>query len=67
MREIIHVGHPRLAAYNGTMNATTPKKPAAKQPQKPSTPAAKPAPASQLRAQARRMMGKHYRAKYGVR
>jgi len=49
------------------MNATVRKKPAAKQPRPPSAPSAKPAPASQLRAQARRMMGKHYRAKYGVR
>lgn len=67
MPEIIHVGRERLAAYNESMNASQPKKPAARQPRKPSAPAPKPTPVSQLRAQTRRVLSKHYRAKYGVR
>jgi hypothetical protein len=49
------------------MNTSAPKKPAIKQARKPSAPAPKPAPASQLRAQTRRVLSKHYRSKYGVR
>jgi hypothetical protein len=50
------------------MTGSVPKKPPAKRALPAgSAPRAKPAPASQLRAQTRRVLSKHYRAKYGVR
>jgi hypothetical protein len=60
------------AAYNRPMSAAARKKPvAASRPQvarpQPQAQRGKPARASQLRAQTRRLLGKHYRAKYGVR
>jgi hypothetical protein len=51
------------------MSASIPKKPAVKRPISGSgiMPRAKPAHASQLSAQTRRVLNKHYRAKYGVK
>lgn len=52
----------------GRMTSSTPKKPPAKRGVPVgNTPRAKPAPVSQLRAQTRRVLNKHYRAKYGVK
>jgi len=48
--------------------STAPKKPPAKRSMPAgNAPHAKPASASQLRAQTRRVLSKHYRAKYGVK
>lgn len=67
MREIIHAEDAPAASYNESMTSSIPKKPRAKRPSGGAAPTPKPAPASQLRAQTRRVMSKHYRAKYGVR
>lgn len=50
------------------MSASAPKKPPARRGSPPAkSPSAKPAAASRLRDQTRRVLGKHYRAKYGVK
>lgn len=49
------------------MSSSAAKKPARRGVPAGNVPRAKPAPASQLRAQTRRVLSKHYRAKYGVK